>query len=82
MYKKEGLCPRRDKKKRKTRKVNCIQKLNKKKRGEGTESEARYRPRSAPDRRNRTLGLHLVSQKKKAKFKIEKEVARRTRTQM
>jgi hypothetical protein len=34
MFKNEGLCPRRDKKKENSRKVNCIQKLNKKKGGE------------------------------------------------
>jgi hypothetical protein len=56
----------------------------KKKRGRA-ESEARYRPRrysSTPPTVGGTVPWGLTSfPKKKDKFKIEKEVARRTRTQ-
>jgi hypothetical protein len=64
-------------------KLNSKTKL-KKKRGRA-ESEARYRPRrysSTPPTISGTVPSGLTSfPKKKAKFKIEKEVARRTRTQ-
>jgi hypothetical protein len=79
MNKNEGLCPRRDKK----NKLNSKTKFKKKGRAE---SEARYialdaillrRPRSAGPFPRASPRFP----KKKAKFKIEKEVARRTRTQ-
>jgi hypothetical protein len=84
MYKNEGLCPRRDKKKGKLSKSKLNSKTKFKKRGRA-ESEAGYRPRrysSTPPTIGGTVPSGLTSfPKKKAKFKIEKEVARRTRTQ-
>jgi hypothetical protein len=84
MYKNEGLCPRRDKKKGKLSKSKFNSKTKLKKRGR-VESEARYRPRrysSTPPTIGGTVPSGLTSfPKKKPKFKIEKEVARRTRTQ-
>jgi hypothetical protein len=89
MYKNEGLCPRRDEKKNKkkenSRKINCklYSKTKLKKRGTA-ESEARYRPRrysSTPPTIGGTVLSGLTSFPKKKKFKTEKEVARRTRTQ-
>jgi hypothetical protein len=84
MHKNEGLCPRRDKKKEKLSKNKLISKTKLKKRGE---------PNVKPDivldaillRRPRSAGPFPRASprfpKKKAKFEIEKEVARRTRTQ-
>jgi hypothetical protein len=84
MYKNEGLCPRNDKKKGKLSNGKMNSKTKFKKRGRA-ESEARYRPRrysSTPLTIGGTVPSGLASfPKKKAKFKIEKEVARRTRTQ-
>jgi hypothetical protein len=79
MYKNEGLCPRRDKKKRKTleKLIEFKTKLKKKK------GEPEVKPDIVLDAillRRRPSGLTSCP-KKKAKFEIEKEVARRTRTQ-
>jgi hypothetical protein len=83
MNKNEGLCPRRDKTKGKLSKNKLNSKTKLKKRGE---------PKVKPDivldaillRCPRSGGVPsglTLFPKKKAKFKIEKEVARRTRTQ-
>jgi hypothetical protein len=76
MNKNEGLCPRRDEKKKgKLSKSKLNSKLNKKKGGRA-ESEARYRPRrysSTPPTIGGTVpsGLTLFP-KKKAKFQNRK----------
>jgi hypothetical protein len=73
-----------EKKRKNSRKISCFQKLNLKKKGRA-EREARYRPRrysSTPPTIGGAVPSGLTSfPKKKAKFEIEKEVTRRTRTQ-